>query len=208
MEINKIATTVYMEMTPNPNTMKFVTNRLIVEGDFGCEYKSLEEAKDSSSLAEKLFNFPFVQNVYIIGNFVSITQNGTINWDFVNLELRELVTEHLKTNDWAIEKELKSTSSENQEKNDSLPTPSLEPQHNITSELDEKIVAILDEYVRPAVENDGGAIEFNSFKDGIVTVTLKGACSGCPSSTQTLKGGVESLLKSMLPEVTEVVAEL
>lgn len=208
MEINKIATTVYMEMTPNPNTMKFVANRLIVEGDYGCEYKSAEQAKNSSKLAEQLFAFPFVQNVYIIGNFVSITQNGTINWDFVNLELRELITEHLKANDWAIEKELQLTSLQNNIKDDSLPTPSLEPQHKITSELDKKIVAILDEYVRPAVENDGGAIEFTSFKDGVVTVTLKGACSGCPSSTQTLKGGVESLLKSMLPEVTEVVAEL
>jgi len=206
MEINKAATTVYMEMTPNPNTMKFVANRLIVAGDYGCEYKTIEEAKDSSKLAEQLFNFPFVQNVFIIGNFVSITQNGTINWDFVNLELRDLVTETLKTNDWAIEKEPELI---NEPQTDSLPKPSsLEPQHKITSELDEKIVAILDEYVRPAVENDGGAIEFTSFKDGVVTVTLKGACSGCPSSTQTLKGGVESLLKSMLPEVTEVVAEL
>jgi NFU1 iron-sulfur cluster scaffold homolog, mitochondrial len=208
MEINKGATTVYMEMTPNPNTMKFVANRLIVEGDYGCEYKSIEEATGSSMLAENLFNFPFVQNVFIIGNFVSITQNGTINFDFVNLELRELITEFLKTNDWAIEKELQEDTSQSTQSKDSLPTPNTEPQHKITSELDEKIVAILDEYVRPAVENDGGAIEFTSFKDGVVTVTLKGACSGCPSSTQTLKGGVESLLKSMLPEVTEVVAEL
>ena len=127
-----------------------------------------------------------------------------MDWEDITLELRMFVSDFLKENPVVVTTlpEPKSISSENEtvvEKTVFEPT--------ITSEIDQKIVDLLDEFVRPAVENDGGAIHFKSFEEGVVTVILKGSCSGCPSSTQTLKGGVEQLLRSYLPEVKEVIAE-
>lgn len=201
MEKSNIPTNIYAEMTPNPNAMKFVANRLIMQGDDGVEFKSIQEAKNHSTLAENLFNFPFVKSVYIIGNFVSITKNDSINWDFITMELREFITEYLASNELAIQKmpEVKSekTSSEN----------SIQFEQKIETDIDRKIVDLLNEHVKPAVENDGGAIDFKSFDNGIVTVILRGACSGCPSSMMTLKGGIEQMLTQMVPEVKSVVAE-
>jgi len=201
MEKSNIPTNLYAEMTPNPNAMKFVANRLIMQGDDGVEFKSGQEAKGHSGLAENLFNFPFVKSVYIIGNFVSITKNDSINWDFVTMELREFITDYLTNNEWAIQKmpEAKSekTASEN----------TIQFEQKIETDIDRKIVDLLNEHVKPAVENDGGAIDFKSFDDGVVTVILRGACSGCPSSMMTLKGGIEQMLTQMVPEVKSVVAE-
>ncbi len=188
-------------MTPNPNTMKFVANKyLLITGD-SVEFTSRAEAKGFSPLAEELFNFPFVKGVFIAANFVTITKSEDISWDFVQMELREFVKEYLSFGkDVLVMMPAPKPIEVKQE--DNQPKRVYEP-----SEFDEAIVALLDEYVRPAVENDGGAIDFRSYEDGVVTVVMRGACSGCPSSTATLKGGIENLLKQHIPEVKEVVAE-
>lgn len=198
--MSQIPITVYVEMTPNPNTMKFVANKyLLISGD-SVEFTSQTEAKGYSPLAEELFNFPFVKTVFIAANFVTIAKNDSISWDFVVMELREFIKSWLSDGKEVLIRmpEPKPKTEENSEKPAKVYAP---------SEYDDAIRSLLDEYVRPAVENDGGAIDFVGFEDGIVTVALRGSCSGCPSSTATLKGGIENLLKAHLPEVTEVVAE-
>ena len=196
----QVPVTVYAEMTPNPSTMKFVANKyLLISGD-SASFASASDAKGYSPLAEALFQFPFVQNVFIAANFVTITKTDNVPWDFINMELSEFV---------------KDCISEGKEVLIQMPAPkavseedSAEKKVFSPSEYDDAIRSLLDEYVRPAVENDGGAIEFLGYDDGIVTVSMQGSCAGCPSSTATLKGGIENLLKSHLPEVKEVVAAL
>lgn len=198
--------TMYAEMTPNPNTMKFVANRWLVTNDRSYEVLANERVGSPSPLAEALFNFPFVNGVFIAGNFVTITKSEAIEWQDVMIELRDFISNFLNTKGNVIIREEflnaePAPAVTNADENSEATTPSA----NLT-DFDKKIIEILDEYIKPAVESDGGAIEFHSFDAGIVKVVLKGACSGCPSSTATLKGGIESLLKSMLPEVKEVEA--
>ncbi len=187
-----------MEMTPNPATMKFVANKYLISDGSQAEYNSALEAKDSSPLAEALFKFPFVQKVFIAGNFVSITKNDSIQWDYVNMELREFLKSFVEEGNVAVIKapEPKAETADNK------PKKVYDP-----SEYDDVIRGLLEEFVRPAVEQDGGAIDFLGYDNGIVTVGLKGACSGCPSSTMTLRGGIENLLKQHIPDVRAVVAE-
>ncbi len=200
MEATATPVNIYAEMTPNPATMKFVSNRLIIIGDDVVEYTSKEQTIGSSKLAEQLFNFPFIKGVFIAGNFITLTKIESVSWDMVTLELRVFIKSYLDSGSPAVEKMPETSNDE-----------AVADAHNeapvITSEMDQKIVDILEEYVRPAVEGDGGAIHFKSFDEGKVTVVLKGACSGCPSSTVTLKSGIEALLKQFIPEVTTVVAE-
>lgn len=188
-------------MTPNPATMKFVTNKYLLLSGEQVEFQNQKEAKGYSPLAEELFNFPFVKTIFIAGNFVAITKTDNIEWDYVSNELRSLIAEFIaEGKDVLLQmpEPKKETSSKNDDgKTENVPT----------SEYDRKIIQLLTDYVKPAVEGDGGAIDFKSFENGIVTVVLRGACSGCPSSTQTLKGGIENLLKQNLSEVKEVVAE-
>ena len=196
-----VPVTVYAEMTPNPTTMKFVANKyLLITGD-SVEFASKAEAKGFSPLAEALFDFPFVKNVFIAANFVTVTKTDNVPWDFITMELREFVRNFISNGGEVLIQMPQPKVVE--EKTDDTPsnTISFDP-----SEMDDPIRALLDEYVRPAVENDGGAIDFLGFEDGKVTVVLKGSCAGCPSSTATLKGGIENLLKQHLPEVREVVA--
>ncbi|WP_430406066.1 NifU family protein [Fluviicola sp.] len=199
--MTSVPVTVYVEMTPNPNTMKFVANKYLLINGESVEFHSGAEAKGYSPLAEELFHFPFVKTVFITANFVTIAKNDTISWDFVTMELREFV----KT--WIAEGkdiliQMPVAKSKPAGSDDSKPAKEYAP-----SEYDDAIRSLLDEYVRPAVEGDGGAIDFVGFEEGTVTVALRGACSGCPSSTATLKGGIENLLKQHLPDVKEVVAE-
>ena len=199
--MSQIPITVYVEMTPNPNTMKFVANKyLLISGD-SVEFTNQSEAKGYSPLAEELFNFPFVKGVFLAANFITIAKNDSISWDFVTMELREFIKDWLSNGKdvLVMRPPPKAPAASTDE---SKPTKTYEP-----SEYDDAIRSLLDEYVRPAVENDGGAIDFVGFDEGTVTVALRGSCSGCPSSTATLKGGIENLLKSHLPEVKEVVAE-
>ena len=192
-----IPVTVYAEMTPNPTTMKFVANKYLLATGDSVEFTKKQDAKGYSPLAEELFAFPFVKAVFIAANFITITKTDNVPWDFITMELREYIRNFL-----AEGKEVLIQMPLPAEKKAATERPEIaEP-----SELDEPILALLDQYVRPAVENDGGAIDYVGCKDGIVNLILKGSCSGCPSSTATLKGGIETLFKQHLPEVKSVVA--
>ena len=197
--------TVYAEMTPNPATIKFVADVMLIDNGESVEFLSKEECKEHSKFAEALFNFPFVSGVFISGNFVTITKSAAIDWNYVMQSLREFIHEWISDNDVLVEKipEMRAFSVA-----DEKGTELVSEEPEINTELDRIIFELLEEYVRPAVESDGGAIYFKSFDEpsGKVTVVLKGSCSGCPSSTATLKGGIETLLKSHVPEVAEVVA--
>jgi Fe-S cluster biogenesis protein NfuA len=204
MSENKIATTVYAESTPNPKVMKFVVNRAIVTGD-SVEYMNIDEAVDSP-LATKLFHFPFVKEVFIARNFVSITKYETMEWDDLVMEIREFIRDFLSGGGLVLKEKLEAP-----QPKDATPTEPLDVQLEPSIDLDEvetRIVEILDEYVAPAVESDGGNIKFISFKEGTVSVLLQGACSGCPSSTITLKQGIENILKKMLPTLIEEVVAI
>lgn len=197
-----IPTNVYAEMTPNPKTMKFVADRVLVPGNGVAEYATIADAKGSSVLAEKLFGFPFVQGVFIMSNFITVTKTDSIDWDLIVYELREFIREYLMENEVAVEKVPEPKNEVNQKQ-----AIKKEEEDVVPTEFDDQIRQILAEYVQPAVESDGGLIDFKSFKDGVVTVTLRGACSGCPSSVSTLKGGIETMLTQMMPEVKAVEAE-
>jgi len=193
-----VPVTIYSEMTPNPSTMKFVANKHLLI-DATVNFTSRQETVGYSPLAEELFNFPFVQGVFISANFVTITKSDAVEWDFVLMELREYIKE------WISEGKDIIVRMPEENKTETKPEQSIKEYK--PSEYDQLIKDLLDEYVRPAVENDGGAIDFRNFDDGVVTVLLKGSCAGCPSSTATLKGGIEMLLKDHIPEVKSVVAE-
>lgn len=195
---------IYAESTPNPASMKFVANQLLVENGATAQYLSKSETK-GSPLAAKLFEFPFIKGVFMAANFVTVTKTDAIAWEDVTLELRDFIKTFLTEGNVAItelpkaEVAVDNTFKEKKEVYTEHTAPS--------TELEVKIVEILEQYIRPAVEGDGGSITFKSFIDGVVTVQLRGACSGCPSSTLTLKAGIEGLLKRMVPEVKEVVSE-
>lgn len=196
----KVPVTVYAEMTPNPSTMKFVANKHLLGTGDSAEFQSMASAKGFSPLAEELFSLPFVSAVFIASNFVTVTKTDNLSWDFITMELREFIREFLSEGkEVLIQMPAKNAPAESK---DNAPAKVF-----AASEYDDAICDLLDEYVRPAVENDGGAIDFRGYENGVVTVVLKGSCSGCPSSTATLKGGIESLLMQYLPEVKEVVAE-
>jgi Fe-S cluster biogenesis protein NfuA len=182
--INDIVT-VYAEATPNPESMKFVANRMLLPND-SADFRNKEKG-EISPLAKALFEMNFVQGVFIMNNFVSITKNGEYEWFDLIPDLRNFFTEWL-------------------EQGKEIVSPKKELSEEEETEIERKIKQLLEDHVRPAVEMDGGAIDFKSFKDGVVTVELKGSCSGCPSSTMTLKSGIENLLKRMVPEVESVEA--
>ena len=198
--------TIYAEMTPNPNTMKYVADHMLVESGVVVEFLSQKEAKGYSTFAEALFNFPFVTRVFIAQNFVTIYKNDLVEWSDVTLEMREFVKEWLMENENPVQHVPKQEVMESSIESPKLTTTNLAPE--INTKKDQQIVDLIDEYVQPAVEQDGGAIHFQSFdeENGKVTVVLKGSCSGCPSSTATSKGGVETLLKTHIPQISEVVA--
>lgn len=177
---------VYTESTPNPATMKFIVNKLLINGSV--DYPTKESA-ELAPFAKELYKFSFVNGVFFASNFVTVTKTEGVEW----AEIEAIIKEFVKG---AVEAELK-VQAEEQEENVAF--------EGTESEI--KIQQILHDYVRPAVEQDGGAISYKSFNDGVVTVELRGSCSGCPSSTITLKAGIENLLKRMVPEVTEVVSE-
>ncbi len=177
---------VYTEATPNPATMKFLVNKLLYNGSL--DFPDREKAADSP-FASELFKFNFVNGVFFASNFVTITKTEDAEWADIESLLKDFVK-------GAIESELKV-----------LEVHREEDVNFEGTEAEVKIQQVLYDYVRPAVEQDGGAIAYKSFDQGVVTVELRGACSGCPSSTFTLKAGIEGLLKRMVPEVQEVVAE-
>lgn len=202
MSENKVPTSVYAESTPNPGVMKFVVNRAIIYGD-SQEFMNIDEAKNAP-LAIKLFHFPFVKEIFIAKNFVSITKYDMMEWDDIVMEVREFIRDYLAEGGVVVE-EAVVNESQQEAASENASHPDVEEKE--LGEIEMRIVQILDEYVAPAVESDGGNIKFISYEEGKVSVLLQGACSGCPSSTVTLKQGIESMLKQMLPTlITEVIA--
>ena len=172
---------IYTESTPNPSVLKFVSNKLIVDGSF--EFNNIDEAQEME-FAKKLFEFSYVKSIYISKNFVSITKYDLKNWDEVTLELRNFIKNYLEINEINFKRK------------------EVETEEIDLDKTSKKIISILDEYIKPAVSSDGGNILFDSYdKDKkLVKVILQGACSGCPSSTVTLKNGIENMLKEMLSD--------
>jgi len=186
---------IYMEANPNPLSLKFVADEQIFETGETWDFPDKKSA-ENSPLATALFGFDYVTRVFFMNNFVTITKTEELEWIEIQHKLRNFIKEYIDN-----EKPIFSTNQKTETASDPV------PQKPKISMLDVKIKQILDEYVKPAVEQDGGAISFVSFKDGVVKVHLQGACSGCPSSIVTLKAGIENLLKSMIPEIKTVEAE-
>jgi Fe-S cluster biogenesis protein NfuA len=194
----KEAIEVYAEVTPNPSVMKFGSNKALTQTDV--EFKNIDEASKSSPLAQAIFSFPFVKEVFISDNYISVTKYDMVEWNEVYAEVRTFIREYLADGKTIIKEILK--------KEDTKTIKAKEPVV-VLEGISAQIVAILDEYIKPAVASDGGNIAFRSYDEErkIVSVILQGACSGCPSSTATLKNGIENLLKEMLPNmINEVVA--
>jgi NFU1 iron-sulfur cluster scaffold homolog, mitochondrial len=187
---------IYTEMTPNPETMKFVANKLLYPG------KSIdfpdEPSAAPSPLAKELFSFPFIRSVFIASNFVTLTKTPeTDDWQDVIPSIKQFLKDYLEegkpviNEDEVVARKPQSTNTVNADDDDVV----------------KRIKELLENYVKPAVEMDGGAIQFRSYEDGVVNLMMQGSCSGCPSSMITLKAGIEGMMKRMIPEVREVVAE-
>lgn len=187
--VKKTAVTVYAESTPNPSVMKFVANKPLASGIF--EFKNIDEARNAP-LAAALFNFPFVKEVFISDNYVSVMKYEVAEWQDVSLDVREFVREYLAAGKTILEDTVLGQQAISQ----AQPRRAAKP----LTDIDQQIIQILDEYVKPAVAGDGGHIAFESFdpESKTVRVILQGACSGCPSSTVTLKNGIQSMLRELL----------
>ena len=188
---------IYTEMTPNPETMKFVANKLLYPG------KSIDFPDESSAtpspLAKELFSFPFIKSVFIASNFVTLTKTGdTDDWQDVIPAIKNFMKDYLENGGVVVNE-------------DEVVSHKKQDASNTVQADDEDVVIrikeLLENYVKPAVEMDGGAIQFKSYADGVVNLALQGSCSGCPSSMITLKAGIEGMMKRMIPEVQEVVAD-
>jgi len=180
---------IYLESNPNPNSLKFVVNEILVPDGMSFDFPSPAEAEDAP-LAQELFMYPFVERVFYMSNFVTVTKKEDVEWIEVQDTLKNHIRTFLESGKLILDKKEEGA-----------------PQQEETETI-KKIKTILDEYIRPAVEQDGGAITFHSYTNKRVTVTLQGSCSGCPSSTITLKAGIENLFKKMMPDEVEEVEAL
>lgn len=195
-KVKKQPITVYGETTPNPSALKFVVSKMLTRT--AVEFKNIDQTA-SSPLAKELFKFPYVKEIFIDENYISVTKYDINNWDEITLELRSYIKQFIENGGTVLEENfVQETLVEETKKTEEFDNL------DITSQ---KIINILEEYVKPAVAADGGNIAFESFdeQNKIVKVILQGACSGCPSSTFTLKSGIESLLKTMLNDDTIIV---
>lgn len=179
---------VYSEATPNPDTMKFVFNKMILPGE-SVDYPEPGKA-GNSPLAKNLFEFNFVNGVFIMNNFVTITRKPGIGWEEIVPIMREFLKSYIAAGEPVLNEAVQEVTKDFGDDNATV----------------EQIRNILDEYIKPAVEMDGGQITFRDYEKGVVTVELRGSCSGCPSSSVTLKKGIEGMLTRMVPAVKEVVA--
>ena len=202
----------YAESTPNPSAMKFVANKILLENSLPLEFLNPADAK-SSPLATELFKFSFVKSVFISGNYITLFKSDAVEWGDVTLELREFLREYLSSGKAVTISSSAELLPVNERKKE-INAPEFDEElasvnHSAPqTEIEQKIIATLEQYVRPAVEQDGGMIVFRSYKEGVVSLLMRGACSGCPSSTVTLKAGIQAILKKFVPEVTEVISEV
>lgn len=186
---------IYTEYTPNPDSLKFVANKVIAPNR-SLDFKEVSDAEEAP-LAKALFDYPYVNGVFIANNFVTIKKVEGPEWIEIIPEIKAFLKDYITQEKAVLSPDFDKKQSEKR----------AAELGGESSELDIKISELLDTYVKPAIEMDGGNIVFKSFDSGVVTVMLQGACSGCPSSTATLKQGIEGLLKRMVPEVESVVAE-
>jgi Fe-S cluster biogenesis protein NfuA len=199
--VTKSPVMLYTEQTPNPESLKFVTNRMIYKGT--ADFREEELAKEWSPLATELFEMPFVKGVYICNNFVTITKEFNYDWADIMLKVKEYLKGYIGDEKPIIKDGFEEAMAKIEEERGA----SYDYTEN-EAEIVKKIKDLIDTHVKPAVEMDGGNIEFKSWDQGKVTLVMQGACSGCPSSTVTLKQGIEGMLQRMIPEVKEVVAEM
>jgi len=197
----KVPVTVYAETTPNPSVMRFVANKKLVIAP--TEFKNID-ATANAPIARELFNFPFVKEIFIDENYISINKYDIANWDEIAMELREFITKYIQDGKDIVLKETLKTPAEadhgSEQTNPSVTTENLDP-------VSKQVIDILEEYIKPAVASDGGNIMFDSYNEETKTVkvVLQGACSGCPSSTATLKNGIETMMRDMLAGKVEYV---
>lgn len=205
MNMQEIPYIIYAEETPNPSSVKFVANKLLLVSGASAEYLSPAETADAP-IAKQLFQFPFVKRVFIQSNYITITKQDAVEWEEIRDELRVFITEYLNKGNAIVNKLPEQKVAKDSSFKE---TVAINTQHAAPSnDVENKIIEVLEQYIRPAVEQDGGLITFKELKDGIVTVQMRGSCSGCPSSTMTLKAGIEALLKRLLPDdVKQVVSE-
>ena len=194
---NKRLVQIYTEMNPNPNSLKFVANFMLVEPGKSYDFPDKESAS-VAPLARELFDYDYVRRVFYMSNFITVTKSDAEEWSEITAELKAHIKEYLEADKPLLTGEPELITEEK--------TPSTEPLTE-DSDMEVLIKGVLEEYVKPAVEQDGGYIQYHSYKDGVVKVLLQGSCSGCPSSMVTLKAGIENLLKSMIPEIKSVEAE-
>ncbi len=199
--VTKSPVLLYTEQTPNPESLKFVTNRMLFKGT--ADFREEELAREWSQLASELFDKPFVNGVYICNNFITVTKEINYDWADIMLQLKQFIKSYIENGGEILKEGFEEAMAEIEEERGASYEYSADE-----AEIVSKIKDLIDTYVRPAVEMDGGNISFKSYDEGIVTVILQGACSGCPSSTVTLKAGIEGMLKRMIPEVKEVVSEM
>lgn len=190
----------YTEQTPNPESLKFVTNRMLYRGT--ADFKEADFANEWSPLAAALFEQPYVKGVYITNNFVSITKEFNYDWADIMLKLKDFIKKFVEEGNEIVKEGFAAEMEKVQAEQ------AAEQFSGEDGEIAKKIKELIDTYVKPAVEMDGGNIEFKAYDKGTVHVVMQGACSGCPSSTVTLKSGIEGMLKRMVPEVQEVVQEM
>lgn len=199
---NKPPVMLYTEQTPNPETLKFVTNQMLYAqrtADFKDGQRDL--AAEWSPLATALFAFPYVKGVYICNNFVTVTKEFNYEWADIMLELKSFIKAFLQDGGIVVKEGFEQVQAEQEEQAGTDEQYSAEDAETV-----QKIKELIDKYVRPAVEMDGGNIRFKAYREGVVSVLMQGSCSGCPSSSVTLKSGIEGMLKRMIPQVKEVIA--
>lgn len=198
--ITKSPVMLYTEQTPNPEALKYVTNRMLYRGV--ADFKDKDLAAEWSPLANSLMELPYVKSVYFSNNFVTVTKELNYDWADIMLRLKEFIKDYVEQGGTIVKDGFA-------EHMDQLAAAAGGMQFSgEEGEIARKVKELIDTYVKPAVESDGGNIEFKSYENGRVYVIMQGSCSGCPSSSVTLKSGIEGMLKRMVPEVTEVVQEM
>lgn len=181
---------IYLESNPNPNSLKFVVNEMLIPEGLSFDFPDVESTANAP-LAKELFSYPFVDRVFYMSNFITVTKKENVEWLEIQNTLKQHIKNFLESGRFIIEVDEKEQSPAQEE-----------------TETVKKIKTILEEYIRPAVEQDGGAITFHSFREGVVKVRLQGSCSGCPSSMVTLKAGIENLFRRMMPDEVQSVEAL